>query len=1404
MTHCSNACLRLAIVAIAVATGCDYELDSPSPTLESVAPQLVCNDQFPTTLTVTGDQLTPLPSDVLTDDPALILPELWIERTAELDGTAVSDEPVSMEPTLHWIDAETMTFDVEPLLDHTPGVYDLEVVNPDGETADLTAAFTTVPPPVLAGVFPEVLCLDESDQQIELSGQGFLVVGTTLPTVTIGTLPLTPDSAEDCFTLAGPVDAESCETLLVTIEEGSLPEGAYEVVVTNPETAACSSTETVRVEVVGSPVVTAIVEELVCGEQLDNDFTISGSDFLQLDGALPVVHIGGYHAEAATIGGTCTPLQVGTGQICDELSITVLAGDLDPGVLQVSVTNPSPANCTSTDDVQVENLLPPVVDEVIPAEICTEAATTIVEVVGDRFLFWDVNRPTVEVGAFEYVPTAVMGTCTPLDGPFVGDICTSMEVEIPADRYTTVGPEAVLVTNPEPAACDSFDSDVDLEIVPPPEITLVAPLKVCGGGNAIEITGTGFTPQVEVTAGGRNLIVISVTSDNGTDTIVAEFPLDMEPGFYDITVTNPDGCGDVWGDDHDEAQVEVTKLPLVFFVDPEVVYQPVSIQAKVYVTGINTVPDPNPSNPPVGVVDVTLTDPSGVDHQVDPANWTWSADEPNRLFLTLESEMALGDWDVTVEDAAGCFATLEDAFEVTNEKHVVLESITPEFGWTNAYTPVVIESLPDGDPLLVPPKDNFQDVPRLFLNPPSGASSAVATEVYAVTYQNPALLDAIVPVDLEPGLYDLLVINPDRSIGFEEDFFEVTEDPPPIIQSVAPGSVDSSETAARIIIRGQHFPETQTIDTNWDAQVHFDCLNRVTGSTYPLVGPLNPVETPTTSRLEVDLDATQFANGAVCLVEVTNRVNDTYDVFAAISVTNPSENLYAWTDGEPLVEARRAPAVVAGRVTRTARYVYAIGGDDGQGTVSSTMEWAKVGLLGGMESWFRPYDPDDPLDPNPYKSEVYLPEARTMAGVSRIGRFVYLVGGNDGTGLVDTVLRAQILDPLAAPRIDDISVDVSDSDQTGLDGGTWIYRVAALYDSGDDDNPGGESLPSDPFVVRLPDTFGTLDVEITWIAPTAGTPVGYRIYRTPTAGSGSGSEVWITDVGDVTTWEDTGAAPQSGRPLPTGALGRWHSFDLPIDAQVDEFDPRPREYPCVAEGMDPDNGGGGTDYAYIYMAGGLSEDEIPAPKVRNDVQFLTIELVDEHDQDILGWSEAENPDGVVTLPGPAWQCHGHTAVDTLHSLLGDGETWVYFGGGFADAAQTTPVGSTIGALVGATGLFDAWVDLKSDMPNYAGYGYASANNQLYVFGGHNGGVSEKAIGGAICGSTTDNDHKCSGATTNAPPEVQNWNSQTFPGTGRYLPGSAQESSVMFLVGGEASLPSGGTEPASKSVEWNNY
>ncbi|MBW2258447.1 MAG: IPT/TIG domain-containing protein, partial [Deltaproteobacteria bacterium] len=342
-----------------------------------------------------------------------------------------------------------------------------------------------------------------------------------------------------------------------------------------------------------------------------------------------------------------------------------------------------------------------------------------------------------------------------------------------------------------------------------------------------------------------------------------------------------------------------------------------------------------------------------------------------------------------------------------------------------------------------------------------------ATEVFAVTYQNPALLDAIVPDDLEPGLYDLLVINPDRSIGFEEDFFEVTADAPPIIENVSPGSLPS-RTGLTLTITGTDFPVTNIVDANGDAPVTLECVNPSTGVAYSDQGPLYD-GTPTATELQVTVDASTYGNGAVCLVRVDNKTNDTFDRFASVSVTNPSENLYAWHTAPSLEEGRRAPAVVSGRVTRTARFVYAIGGDSDRDedtvlTPSKTIEWAKVGQLGELNDWFRPYDPD--VVSNPYVTDVYLPEPRSMAGVTRIGRYVYLLGGNDGSGPVDTALRAQILDPLAAPRIDDISVDVSDSDQTGLDGGTWIYRVSALYASDDDDNPGGESLPSDPFVVR--------------------------------------------------------------------------------------------------------------------------------------------------------------------------------------------------------------------------------------------------------------------------------------------------------------------------------------------------
>lgn len=81
---------------------------------------------------------------------------------------------------------------------------------------------------------------------------------------------------------------------------------------------------------------------------------------------------------------------------------------------------------------------------------------------------------------------------------------------------------------------------------------------------------------------------------------------------------------------------------------------------------------------------------------------------------------------------------------------------------------------------------------------------------------------------------------------------------------------------------------------------------------------------------------------------------------------------------------------------------------------------------------------------------------------------MYLVGGHDGTGATDTLLRAQVLDPLATPEIADLDATPGDGTD-GLEGGQWFYRVAAVFGNGNASNPGGESLPGEILITYVPE-----------------------------------------------------------------------------------------------------------------------------------------------------------------------------------------------------------------------------------------------------------------------------------------------------------------------------------------------
>lgn len=1061
-----------------------------------------------------------------------------------------------------------------------------------------------------------------------------------------------------------------------------------------------------------TPSVSSVDPPLVCNEQLSSVVTVRGDGLspvvtdtlgdptLELPD-LSLVHAGTIDGGAAT--GAIVDLDEGPSGVVQWLDDATMTFEVTPelglgeAIWDVVVRNPD--GQTATQARGFASIAAPTIDALVPEAICVDAGDRALTIEGTGFLVYDGATPTVFIDGDAYAAAFTLG-CVELAAVPAAQLCTSLEITVPGDTYA-VGGHEVIVENPAPAACRT-SAAATLTITEPPTIEAVEPDDVCDTGGTVTITGTGFREGATAAIGDVQATSVTVVSETRIDATFTALP----SGLQSVTVANADGC-----DAQADAMIEVVPAPLLFWVDPPVVYSEVAVAATVYLTGVTGT-----------ITDVTLVAADGAETTL---SFTWDASEADELVATIPAGLAEGTYDLRVVQDGTCPATLIGAVYVEADVGVAIEAVEPAWAWTGDTTAVSVHATDPAPSGLV----QFADVPRVYLNPTSGAGTA--TGLASVSYADATLLRAVVPAGLDVGTYDVLVINPDGAVGFLAAGLEVTAEPPPTIDAISPASVPSGGDQA-LTIRGADFRAPT---------VSFECVDPGTGAT---TGASGTVTASTATAIDALLPTDTTGNG-VCVVTVTNSDGPSVS-FAAVSVTNPSQNLYPWAAGASMLTARRAPAAIAGRATSASRYLYAIGGDDGtEAGAMASIEAAAVDAYGSLSDW----------------SELpgTLPGPLTLAGVAKIGRFVYLVGGHDGAAPVDTVWRAQVLDPLAAPAFDDLSIDYGTGVELG--GGTWIYRVAALFDATDAANPGGESLASDPIVVRLPDIAERIALTLTWSEVSGAS--GYRVYRSPAADSGSGAEVWLADVSGGTTLsytDDNGDTPDASlTPLPEGALGEW--------AEMPSL-PSPLRSPCVTVAVDPAD----PNTTYLYAAGGLDD----SGAVHDAIRLLPITTVSDSEQTPGAWSEAS-----VTLADAAYECGAWAADASVNSVIPSGETWLYFGGGRTAAGTTGAISA--GRVQAGGDLADAQA-VEGMNPERAGFGAAVASNFLYVFGGQKGAPSNGGRSTEILG----------------PPDLDNWNSLgTSMTEDRYLAGSAQESSVLFQLGGQTS-----SAAATATVDSCNY
>ncbi|MEW5850498.1 MAG: DUF4215 domain-containing protein [Myxococcota bacterium] len=1054
----------------------------------------------------------------------------------------------------------------------------------------------------------------------------------------------------------------------------------------------------------GDGFVWAGVELCDDGNTFDGDAcTAAGQPAVCGDG---LVHLGEEACDDGNGGLTdaclpgCVPARCGDGQVwagreaCDDANLDNTDGCL--------------VSCATLDlcrDFQIT--------VVSPARECVPNSPASITLQSTGFLVVEGRNPLV---LFDGVPAAVQSIsgCEPVRGAYV-DVrrCTTLELAVPGAPLAA-GDHLIEVAQPITQPC----SDSALFIMAlPPTLSSVTPGLVCEGDARFTFAGADLTPFTSVALGP---FAASTVDYVDSSTLDASFT-GLSPGTYDATVSNGVACEDTL-----PAAVTVVQRPNVFFVDPPVAYNGISLQVTIYVSGINGGDVASVSIVPAGGgAPVTLV------HTYDPGR-------PTLVQAVIPAGQAAGDYDVVVRDDVNCEATLAGGVTVTDRLTIDVATVDPPFAWSGGVSSVVVTAR---DPPTTPGTDRaFLNVPRVYLSPAVAGGNALAVLMNAVSFVNSTELTGLVPAGLQPGTYDVVVVNPDGSVGVITGFV-VTVDPPPLVDVVSPGSFPGS-TGVAAEIRGTGFQATST------AQL---ICQPPTGApqTFPVA-----INTAAATILDVTVDASSIPVGSVCLMRVTNP-DGSYGEFAAVGITTPAENIAAFTDQSPMQVARRAPALVAGRPSRFARFLYALGGDTG--TSASPLDSVEAALLdrfGAVRSWR--------FLPRP------LPEARTLASAVTLGRFIYVVGGQDGTGVRSDVLRAEVLDPLAAPSISEVQLALVES-AGGLASGLWYYRVSAVMADNDPSNPGGETLPSDAQPVVIPAGLALpMHVTVHWTAVTGAQ--AYRVYRSPTPGLVSGAEELLAEVPDTELQlVDTGAATTAERPRVIGDLGEWATLPLLNTA---------REGAGLAYAMDPVD----ATRAYLYVVGGRNG----AGNVLDDVEILPITLNADGSQTPQSWSVSGS-----TLASGRWQLGATTASELVTIRVGS-DSWVYVGGGLDNGGnEITDVDA---ARVQAGGSLTAFT-ATDNMPARAGGAFLAAANQLFLFGGASGGTPSNAVTSAeLCGIGLS----CGGQPAD-PPDLKNWNaagiSLVRP---RALMGSSLESGRIFLVGGQTTT---GVTATVESTVW---
>lgn len=1255
----------------------------PPPSLDALAPTPVCLAQGSKQVTLSGGGLLDLSGEG---------PSVTIDGKQWAASMPQSCEDITSVTGARSCDEYTIELTQDGIAE---GKHDVTLTNPEpAQCASMALEIVNVPAPTVTALANQYGCNDGRDAEVIITGTGFVKIGDQLPTVEIGGVATTTNSVGNC--MAGlSANYETCTEVTVTLAADALGDGAHDVVVTNPLDTNCASSESLQLVLVGKPVVADVAPSLFCSDTGAQDVTITGTGFIRDNGTLPTVNVAGTDYTPTQINGCQADATLPAGvEVCTGLVFTLPQGQGMPGANITVVTNPAPAQCSS-DDSELLVAGPPVITSTTPSQVCQGAFDGNITLEGSNFLRIGNDEPAVTVNGMSL--TGTLGNCTAVQHPTLQvESCTQMALVIPAAmRNQTLN---FTLDNPAPANCSS--ASLTLQLTPTPRVDQVTPLRICSTGGQLQLDGEFFEQGMVVTLANTPATMVTVAAD-GKSAIATFGQLPMMD-LATLSVENPSGCGMDYPSD-----VRISNGPRVFYIDPPVVYDGISTQVTMYVSGLFG-----------GQVTEVIAEDSAGNRSTLPI--TFDPNKPNTVQAVIPKNILpqatmVDTLDFYVTDDINCTGVGNDLVTVTKELKVSVESIQPPFGWSSENTGVLVTSAQ------MPPAgfEQFAATPRVYLNPVNAQQGTVATEVRSVLFNNPTELSGIVPLGLPIGKYDVIVLNPNGGVGLLPAAFDVTENAPPIIDTVSPGSWQTNQAALAVNIAGSNFA---------DPTVEAFCQDP--GGTIDV--PVITRTSFTSSDIDVNVDTTNLDHLSVCYIRVTNASDGSFVEYSPITVTNPAGNFVSFKPGPDMLEARRGHAMAQGAPSRTARFIYALGGDDGTTAGAKvTTEAAAVNRFGEPVSWFAL--PND------------LPAGRTFAAATTVDDFIYLSGGHDGTAVTDTVWRANILDPLFAPRVTDVDFFINGDFFGGIPTGVYYYRVAAVMEPNDPANPGGEGLASEPQAIRIP--VNGISIVLTWSAIPGAT--SYRIYRSAMPDQVYGNEVLIGTVNSPTlSFVDDGSLmPGTEKPLPLGSLGKWHEvakLDGPRYRHGFQVLPSPTtqgQYHFYSVG-----GSNGTTALATYA---MNNMQVVGPRVQNVTSAAIAGAIS------LGVARFD----AALLAG---------TVDNANLLS---MPTLYMLGGATNNGTTRQIEY---AQQNADGTLNSWVVTSNMQRSRAGYAAAVANNNLVVAGGQN----------ATSNATADKGEICAPNATCTQPALDRWNSLSNVNMqDRYLHGYISATGFLYMAGG---------------------